>query len=61
MKIYISYVLQDEKEHRHLSEVVDFQCHPATPHITVVMKWIEKRQTELSNGQEIILLNIFGI
>jgi len=54
MKNYISYVIQDAKEHTHHSEIIDIQTPSYTfssePMIPEVMKWIEKKQSTLEKN-----------
>ena len=61
MKIYISYVEQDEKVHKHFSETIEVNVNYCSRKMPEVMKWIEKKQTQLLNGQKVILLNMFEI
>ncbi len=48
MKTYISYVVQDEKGHKHLSEVLESKSPPynysADPQVDEVMKWADKKR-----------------
>lgn len=65
MKTLISYVVQDEKEHKHQSQILDITSPPyvftSDPPISEVMKWAEKKQTELLPGQKLVVLNMFNI
>jgi len=55
MKVLVNYVIQDEKEHRHESEVIDLISPPYTfspeAPATEVIKWSEKKQKELESGK----------
>lgn len=65
MKTLINYVVQDAKEHKHESEILEITSPPYTfspePPITEVMKWVEKRQNELPAGQKLIVMSMFKI
>ena len=65
MKVLVSYVVQDEKEHRHQSEIIEiirpaFTISADIPMLDVI-KWADQKQSELLNGQKIIVLNTFNI
>ena len=65
MKTLVSYVVQDAKEHIHQSEILDIISPPYTfspePPISEVMKWAERKQSELTKGQKLIVLSMFKI
>ena len=65
MKILINYVVQDSKDHRHDSEIIDIQSPPYTfspePPVSEVMKWVEFKQGELSSGKKLIVLSMFKV
>jgi len=65
MKILVNYVVQDEKDHRHNSEILNiigppYSFSPEAP-VTEVMKWAERKQDELSDGKKLIVLSMFKI
>lgn len=65
MKVLVNYVIQGEKDHRHESETINISSPPYTfspePPAPEVMKWVEKRQTELMLGQKLIVLSMFKV
>ncbi|MBN2522531.1 MAG: hypothetical protein JXB24_04620 [Bacteroidales bacterium] len=65
MKTLINYVVQDAKEHKHESEILDISSPPYTfspePPVSEVMKWVEMKQKELPDGQNLIIMSMFKI
>jgi len=65
MKTMVSYVVQDAENHKHQSEILEITSPPYTfspePPISEVMKWAERKQKELSQGQKLVLLSMFKI
>lgn len=65
MKILVNYVVQDVKDHRHESEILNIISPPYTfspePSATEVMKWAERKQTELPDGEKLVVLSMFKI
>ena len=65
MKVIVNYVVQDVKEHRHESEIIDTISPPYTfspePQAEVIMVWAERKQRELSEGKKLIVLSMFKI
>ncbi|WP_166961826.1 hypothetical protein [Yeosuana marina] len=65
MKNYISYVIQDAKEHTHHSEIIDIISPPYTyssaPEVTEVFKWAENKRLKLLPDQKLIITNMFKI
>jgi hypothetical protein len=65
MKTLVNYVVQDAENHKHESEILEITSPPYTfspePPISEVMKWAEKKQSELSHGQKLIVLSMFKI
>lgn len=65
MKILVNYVIQDAKDHHHESEIIDVLSPPYTfspePPVEVVWKWAEKKQTELPDGEKLILLSMYKL
>ena len=65
MKVLVNYVVQDVKDHRHESEILNLESPPYSfspePPATEVMKWAEKKQTEFKNGKKLIVLSMFKI
>jgi hypothetical protein len=65
MKTLVNYVVQDEKEHKHQSEILIITSPPHTfspePPVSEVMKWAEKKQSELPKGQKLVLTSMFKV
>lgn len=65
MKTLINYVVQDAKEHIHDSEKLEINSPPYTfspePPVSEVMKWAERKQSELQKGQKLVLTSMFKI
>jgi hypothetical protein len=65
MKTLVNYVVQDEKEHKHQSEILIITSPPYTfspePPVSEVMKWAEKKQSELPKGQKPVLTSMFKV
>lgn len=65
MKILINYVVQDTNDHRHGSEIIDIKSPPYTfspePPVSEVMKWVQIKQGELSDGKKLIVLSMFKV
>ncbi|TAK37296.1 MAG: hypothetical protein EPO28_12235 [Saprospiraceae bacterium] len=65
MKAFVSYVVQDNAGHKHLSEVVNIDTPPYTfnadPPVTQVMEWAEKKRTELKKGEELVVVNVLKL
>ena len=65
MKTYVSYVIQEESGHKHLSEVITTDQPTYTysddPQISNVIDWARKKKTELKAGQELVVLNVFKL
>lgn len=64
-KTYISYVIQNGKNHRHDFAMVDL----ASPKFNFyldnesqqIVKWAEEKQQELSGDEKLIVLNFFHV
>jgi hypothetical protein len=65
MKTMVSYVVQDAENHKHQSEILEITSPPYTfspePPISEVIKWAERKQKELSQGQKLVVLSMFKI
>lgn len=65
MKIIVNYVVQDIKDHWHDSEILNIISPPYSfspePPVTEVMKWAERKQTELPDGKKLVVLSMFKI
>ena len=65
MKNLISYVIQDEKGHKHFSEILNFKNPPyyftSNPSMPNVMDWAEKKKNELKKGEDLIIINVFKL
>jgi hypothetical protein len=65
MKTLRNYVVQDAKEHKHESEILEITSPPYTfspeSPICEVMKWVENKQNEIPQGQKLIIMSMFKI
>ncbi len=65
MKTYVSYVIQDEKEHVHKAEVVTTQSPPysfnSDPQVSDVMEWAEGKKKTLKKGEELIVVSMYKL
>ncbi|MGZ3847366.1 MAG: hypothetical protein ACXVLT_07360 [Flavisolibacter sp.] len=65
MKTYVSYVIQDDKNHKHLSEVVStnepLYSFSADPQVTEILKWAEEKKKSLNPHEELIITAIYKI
>jgi len=65
MKALINYVVQDAKEHKHESEILEINSPLYTfspePPVSEVMKWAEMKQKELLDGQKLIIMSMFKL
>lgn len=65
MKTYISYVVQDEKGHKHLSEILEFKSPPYSyspdPQVDEVMKWADKKRKELKQEENLVITSMFKL
>ena len=61
MKVYISYVEQGEKNHRHYAETIDINVNYCSSEMTEITKWLEGKQSELPEDRRIILINKFEV
>lgn len=63
MKAFVSYVIQNDTGHRHLSEVIPIGSpalsYSADPPVHQVFEWAEKKQAELKKGERLIVINFF--
>lgn len=65
MKTYVSYIIQDDNSHRHLSEVV-FTKEPlysfsSDPQVTEILKWAEEKKKSLNPHEELIITAMYKI
>ena len=65
MKVMVNYVIQDEKEHSHHSEMLEIDGPPyscnSDPPIPTVMKWATEKQNTLSGEQKIVIITMYKI
>lgn len=65
MKTYVSYVIQDEKEHVHRSEIVASPEPPysfsSDPQVTDVMKWANEKKKQLKPTEELVITGMYKI
>lgn len=65
MKTYISYVVQDEKGHKHLSEVLETKSpsysYSNDTQADEVMKWADKKRKELKKEESLVITSMFKL
>jgi hypothetical protein len=65
MKTYISYVVQDEKGHKHLSEVFETKSpsysYSNDTQADEVMKWADKKRKELKQEESLVITSMFKL
>lgn len=63
MKAFVSYVIQNDTGHRHLSEAIPIKSPPlyysTELPVQQVFEWAEKKQAELPKGEKLIVINFF--
>ena len=65
MKTCVSYVIQNDKGHKHESTVVTTQSPPysysSDPQVSAVMKWAEEKKKELKSEEELIVVSMYKV
>jgi hypothetical protein len=65
MKTYVSYVIQDEKGHKHGSTVVTTQSPPysysSDPQVSDVMEWADEKRKALKKEEELIVVSMYKL
>jgi hypothetical protein len=65
MKTFVSYVIQDEKGHKHESTVVNTQSPPysysSDPQVSDVMEWADEKRKALKKGEELIVVSMYKL
>ena len=65
MNTYVSYVIQDNKSHKHLSEVVTTQnpsySYSANPEVQDILQWAEKKKKTLKHEEELIIVSMYKL
>lgn len=65
MKTYISYVIQNEKGHKHVSEILTTQSPPYSytnePQVQEVMQWADIKRKELKKDENLIITGMFKL
>ncbi|MBX9783665.1 MAG: hypothetical protein K2X48_10270 [Chitinophagaceae bacterium] len=65
MKTYITYVVQNEKGHKHLSEVLETKSplysYSNDPQVDEVMKWADKKRKELKQEESLVITSMFKL
>lgn len=65
MKTFVSYVIQDEKGHKHESAIVTTQNPPysfsSDLRVSDVMQWAEEKKKLLKPEQELVITNIYKL
>lgn len=65
MKNYVSYVIQDEEEHHHYAEVIDFEfpaySYSSDPQVSDILKWANQKQSTLKKSQNLVVINMYKV
>lgn len=65
MKTYVSYVVQDDKGHKHKSEILTTQSpsysYSPDPQVQDVIQWADKKRTELKKEESLIIIGMFKL
>ena len=65
MKAFVSYVLQNERGHRHYSEIVDIKNPPYNYSSLIdgtnILEWSKNKKKNLNQGEELVVLNYFKL
>jgi hypothetical protein len=65
MKTYVSYVIQNENEHKHESAIVTTQSPPysysSDPQVSDVMAWADKKKKELKKEENLVIVNMYKL
>lgn len=65
MKVLVNYVIQGDLEHWHESEIIEIISPPYTfspeAPATEVMKWADKKQTELEKSKKLVVTSMYKI
>jgi hypothetical protein len=65
MKTYVSYVIQNEHEHKHESAIITTQSPPysysADPQVSDVMEWADKKKKELKKEENLVIVNMYKL
>lgn len=63
MKVYVSYVIQDDLGHQHYSKYLNFTSPPYTfssdPPVDLVIDWAKVEEATLKTNQKIIITSIY--
>lgn len=65
MKTYVSYVIQNDNSHKHLSEVVitkePLYSFSADPQVSDILKWAEEKKKNLNPNEELVITAMYKI
>lgn len=65
MRNLITYVIQNEKGHKHFSEILNISSPPysynSDPSMPNVMDWAQKKKVELKKDEELVILNVLKL
>ena len=63
-KTFVSYVIQNEKGHKHESAIVTTQSPPysysANPQVSDVMEWADEKRKRLKKEEELIVVSMYN-
>jgi hypothetical protein len=65
MKVYVSYVVQDGRGHKHDSTLIEITCPAFNQSLDLqadqVLDWARSEQTKLKEDQKIIITNMYKV
>ncbi len=65
MKTYVSYVIQDEKNHKHFSEVVTTQSpsysYSPDPQVQDIVQWADKKKKDLKKDEDLVIVSMYKL
>ena len=65
MKTYVSYVIQEEKNHVHKAEVVTTQNPPysysSDTQVSSILEWVEEKKKGLKQNQDLVITSMYKL
>ena len=65
MKVYVSYVIQNENGHKHDSIILNIKSPPysysSDPPVSSVIEWAQTKQSKLREKQKMIITSMYKV
>ncbi|MCK5209889.1 MAG: hypothetical protein KAQ79_17770 [Cyclobacteriaceae bacterium] len=65
MKVYVSYVIQEDGRHKHDSTCIEITCPPYNYSLDLqayqILDWAKSEKSKLKNYQKIIITNMYKV